>query len=103
MNTIIETINTVNNLSSIVAGLSSASDPTAIVWNETPTGTINSSNTLFILSYTPLSDKLLVFINGVLQESHASTADFSLSGKNITFSIPPRTNSKILVTYTKTV
>lgn len=101
MNTIIDTINTVSNLSSIVAGLSSA-NTTAIIWNETPTGTINSSNTLFILSYTPLSDKLLVFINGVLQERHASTADFSLSGKNITFSIPPRTNSKILVTYTKT-
>jgi len=104
-----EEMNNVNNamkevvlIKNIVNSINSNSD--AIVWNEIPSGTVDGSNLTFILQYTPeLNGKVLIFINGVLQERHDSSADYNLVGKTITFSSPPRRDSKILVTYAKAV
>lgn len=35
------------------------------VWRETPTGTINNSNTLYTLASAPSGDDMLVFLNGI--------------------------------------
>ena len=98
MITINETVNTVSNLNSIVAKL--VKDDINIVWNEIPLGSIDGVNTIFTLEFTPVSDRLLVFVNGVLQERETN-ADFSLNDKTITFSYPPPIDSKVLVTYNK--
>lgn len=69
------------------------------VFNETPTGTVNGSNTTFTLSKTPGSAALLLFVNGVLQ--NAGGNDFTLSGATITFAAGaiPQTGDVILATY----
>jgi hypothetical protein len=99
MMTINETVNTVSNLNNIVSKL--VKDDINIVWNECPVGDIDGVNTVFTLAFTPIDDRILVFVNGVLQERDAGNADFFLVNKTITFNRPPRINSKILVTYNK--
>lgn len=102
-----EEMNNVNNamkqveaIKSIVDTINSTSD--AIIWNEIPSGNVDGTNVTFMLQYTPeLNGKVLIFINGVLQERHDSSADYNLVGKTITFTSPPRRESKILVTYAK--
>jgi hypothetical protein len=98
MMTINETVNTVSNLNNIVSKL--VKDDINIVWNEIPIGSIDGINTVFTLEFTPISDRLLVFVNGVLQERETN-ADFLLNDKTITFSYPPPIDSKVLVTYNK--
>jgi hypothetical protein len=98
MMTINETVNTVSNLNNIVSKL--VKDDINIVWNEIPIGSIDGINTVFTLEFTPISDRLLVFVNGVLQE-RKTNADFLLNDKTITFSYPPPIDSKVLVTYNK--
>lgn len=102
MNNVNEAVKKVAELTQLVATINASTDD--IIWNETPLGNIDGSNVTFTLAYTPeLNGKVLIFINGVLQEHNASSADFSLNGRTITFSSPPRVNSKILVTYAKLV
>ena len=99
MITITETINKVANLDSLVARL--VKDDINIVWNETPLGTIDGMNATFMLEFTPINDRVLVFVNGVLQERDSGGADFYLTGRTITFNRTPRSGSKILATYNK--
>jgi hypothetical protein len=42
--------------------------PSSIVTRETPTGTVNGSNTTFTLANTPISGTEMVFLNGLLME-----------------------------------
>ena len=66
--------------------------------NETPSGTINGSNTAFTLANTPNpTASLKVSLNGFLQS--ASGVDYSLSGTTITFNTAPRTGSILRVSY----
>ena len=99
MITITETINKVANLDSLVARL--VKDDINIVWNEAPLGTIDGMNVTFMLEFTPINDRVLVFVNGVLQERDSGGADFYLTGRTITFNRAPRSGSKILATYNK--
>ena len=99
MNTIQGTINTVSNLSNTVNNLIQNSN--IIVWNEIPNGMIDGTNVVFTTKYNPLSsEKVLVFVNGVLQEKE-NDADYTLTGNVITFNAPPEIGSKVLVTYSK--
>jgi hypothetical protein len=65
---------------------------------EVPTGDINNSNKVFVLSDTPESGTLHVFLNGLAQEE-GSGADYVLAGTNITFVDAPQTGDVILVCY----
>ena len=68
--------------------------------NETPGGTINSSNTAFTLAFAPSpAGSLELFYNGLVQKSGG--VDFTLSGLNITFASAPVTGSTLLAWYRK--
>ena len=65
---------------------------------ETPSGTINGSNTAFTLGNTPLeNDAVLLFLNGLMQGPGGT--DYSLSGTSITFTTAPATNSDLRAFY----
>ncbi len=100
MNNVNDAMKQVEEMKKMVNTINSTSD--AIVWNEIPSGVVDGSNASFVLQHTPeLNGKVLIFVNGVLQERHDSSADYNLAGKTITFTSPPRRDSKILVTYAK--
>jgi hypothetical protein len=66
--------------------------------DETPSGLVNSSNTVFTLANTPSPGaSLQLFENGLLQ--NPSGNDYSLSGNTITFTIAPSTGSALLAWY----
>lgn len=68
-----------------------------IQWNEKPSGSINNSNTLFSLNYTPYpTSSLMLFRNGQLQEQNE---DYILSGSFITTFDILRNGEKLLATY----
>ncbi len=71
-----------------------------LVNDETPTGTVNGSNTAFTLANTPKSGTLKVYVNGQRMQS-GSGNDYTLSGVTITFTTAPPTNSVILCDYQK--
>lgn len=70
----------------------------SLVTRETPTGTINGSNTAFTLADTPSSGSERVYLNGVLQNQGASN-DYTISGNTITFITAPLTGDILLVDY----
>lgn len=65
---------------------------------ETPTGSINGSNTTFTLSFTPISGSEHVYLNGLLQESGAGN-DYTISSGTITMLTAPISGDKIRVSY----
>ena len=67
---------------------------------ETPSGSVNGTNTDFELAYTPVTGSEQVFLNGILQEPGA-TDDYTISGTTITFTGAPSTGDRIRVTYFK--
>mgnify|MGYP001463521441 CR=1 FL=1 len=68
-----------------------------IVDDETPTGTINSSNTVFTIKKAPNPvSSLKVYLNGARQRV---SEDYTFSGTTITFTIAPPTGSILLVDY----
>ena len=64
--------------------------------DETPTGTVNGSNTIFITSKTPLSGSLKVYRGGARQRV---TEDYTFLGRTITFLQAPQVGEIILVDY----
>jgi hypothetical protein len=69
------------------------------VTSETPTGTVNGSNTAFSLANTPIGF-VHVYLNGLLLEVGAGN-DYTISGANITMLYAPLTGSKLRVSYFK--
>jgi hypothetical protein len=67
---------------------------------ETPSGSVNGSNTTFTLANTPTVGSEHVYLNGILQESGAGN-DYTISGATITMLTAPLTGEKIRVTYRK--
>lgn len=65
---------------------------------EVPSGTIDGSNAVFTLANTPLSGKLLLFLNGLLQDEGGSD-DFTISGATITFNSAPLSGDKLAAHY----
>lgn len=68
------------------------------VTRETPTGTVNGSNTDFTMAATPLSNTDCIYLNGVLQNAGGAN-DYTLSGAVITFNTAPESGDVILVNY----
>jgi hypothetical protein len=64
--------------------------------NETPSGTINGSNTAFTLAHAPTTGSLKLFLNGARQQL---TGDYTLSGTTITFLTAPQSGSILLADY----
>jgi hypothetical protein len=79
---------TVSQLQSLVFG--------NIIENEVPTGDIDDLNTDFVISDTPISGSVKVYLNGVRM---AETEDYTISGTTITFLIAPATDDTILIDY----
>jgi hypothetical protein len=65
---------------------------------EIPSGSINGTNTTFILQYLPVEGSEHLYLNGVLQESGAEN-DYTISDSTITFKEAPPTNMKLRCTY----
>lgn len=74
--------------------------PSDFVVRETPTGTINGSNTTFTLANTPLVGTEQVFLNGILQEPGAGN-DYTISGVTITYLTAPVSGDRLRVSYSK--
>lgn len=70
------------------------------VTRETPSGSINGSNTAFTLANTPVSGSEEVFLNGQLLEPGGGN-DYTISGANITMATAPLTGEIIRVNYRK--
>lgn len=67
---------------------------------ETPSGSVNGSNTAFTLANTPVAGSEHVYLNGLIQDPGAGN-DYTISGANITYLTAPLTGDKIRVSYRK--
>ena len=65
---------------------------------ETPSGSINGSNTAFTLAHTPVSGTEEVYLNGVQQDAGAGN-DYTISGTTVTMLAAPLSGDKIRVSY----
>lgn len=65
---------------------------------ETPSGTINGSNTTFTLANTPVAGSDHVYLNGIRQDAGAGN-DYTISGATITYLTAPVSGSKLRVDY----
>jgi hypothetical protein len=74
--------------------------PSDFVTRETPSGTINGSNTTFTLANTPLSGTEQLFQNGLLLRAGASF-DYTISTATITFSNAPISGDFLCASYQK--
>lgn len=63
--------------------------------DETPTGTVNGSNTAFTLSSTPVTGTVAVYIDGLKDTA------FSVTGTSLTMTTAPANAQTIRVTYLK--
>ena len=69
---------------------------TRFIDDETPTGTIDGANTIFVISKSPVAGSVKVFRGGARQRI---TEDYTLSNRTITFTIAPVTGEIILADY----
>lgn len=71
-------------------------------WNwsirETPSGSVDGSNTTFTLAHTPVSGKEAVYLDGLLMEPGAGN-DYTISGATITMLSAPATGQRLRVIY----
>ncbi len=95
-----ELLETIRKNKLIGGGFSKIAMEGKLVDAETPTGTINGSNTAFVAASIPNpTASLKVFVNGARMSIAAS--DYTVSGATITFTTAPPTNSNILIDYRK--
>lgn len=65
--------------------------------DETPSGAINGSNTVFTLAQSPLENEAVdVYLDGIKQ---IVTTDYSVSGSTITFVVAPASGQSLRVDY----
>lgn len=70
------------------------------IYNETPGGSVNSSNTAFTVAAAPQNSSLELFLNGQLLEG-GSGNDYTISGTAITMLFVPQTGDKLRASYIK--
>lgn len=70
------------------------------VHSETPSGTVNGSNTSFSLANTPTSGTVRLFLNGQRLNAGAGN-DYTISGGTITMGVPPVSGDVLLADYMK--
>lgn len=71
-----------------------------VVTRETPSGSVNGSNTAFVLANTPIAGSESVYLNGILQDPGAGN-DYTISGGTVTFADAPTVGDKVRVSYLK--
>lgn len=71
-----------------------------VITRETPSGTLNGVNAVFILANTPKTGTEHVYVNGLLMDAGAGN-DYTISGDTITFTFGPVAADKIRVSYFK--
>lgn len=70
---------------------------TVTPYAETPTGLVNSSNTVYTIANTPANaSNVIVVLDGLV---HRNGVDYTISGTTITFVTAPATGSEIFVYY----
>jgi hypothetical protein len=69
-----------------------------MVNKETPVGSIDGVNSVFILAHAPVDNSEHVYLNGLLQDSDYGS-DYTMDGNMITFVQAPFQGSKIRCTY----
>ena len=69
-----------------------------MVNKETPAGSVNGTNNVFVLAHVPVDNSEHVYLNGLLQDSDLG-ADYTMDGNMITFAQAPFQGSKIRCTY----
>jgi len=89
------TVDSKGRVTSITSG-SSGSGGTVSTTNETPSGTVNGSNTIFTLTNSAAQNEAVVTINGLKQKE---TTDYTLTGTALTFVVAPFTGAVIEVYY----
>lgn len=83
--------------SKIVATYSYKRSGNSIAWLEQPIGLVDGVNSSFDVQNTPNpSNSLMVFVNGILQ---LKDADYTLTGKTITFYSPPYISDNLAAIY----
>jgi hypothetical protein len=87
-----------NGLASWAASSGGGLTSSNFVYNETPSGTVNSSNVTFTLANTPVAGTVRVWVSGIKQKL---TTHYSVSGSTITFVTAPTTGSDIDAEYIK--
>lgn len=75
---------------------------TSFIDNETPSGTVNGSNTAFTLAFTPVTGTVRLYRDGQLLTGGAGN-DYTISGASITMTTAPVTGSVLLAFYQKSV
>lgn len=65
-------------------------------YQEVPSGSCNGSNTSFTISHTPISNSLMVFLNGMLI---LPTTNYTISGTTITLGTACAAGQKMYVVY----
>jgi hypothetical protein len=76
-------------------------DGMVFVENETPIGTIDNINTIFLLSDVPSPPQSLMLYRGGVLMKQGPGYDYTLTDNEITFEEPPQVND-ILVAYYRT-
>lgn len=74
--------------------------PSDFVTRETPSGSINGSNTSFTLANTPISGTEMLYLNGILLVV-GSGNDYTISGATITMQYAPVTGDVLRACYQK--
>lgn len=74
--------------------------PTNFVTEETPSGSINGSNTAFTLANTPTAGTVKLYLNGVRQKSGAGN-DYTISTNTITMTTAPVSGDVLIADYMK--
>jgi hypothetical protein len=81
------------------AGAQGPAGPGGTPFAEVPAGTINGTNAVFTLSFTPLANSQVLFRNG--QALFIAAGDYTLSGTTITFQSGqiPQSGDQIIAQY----
>lgn len=74
--------------------------PTNFVTEETPSGSINGSNTSFTIANTPTAGTVKLYLNGVRQKSGAGN-DYTITTNTITMTIAPVSGDVLIADYMK--
>jgi hypothetical protein len=80
-----------------------ATGSTSFIYNETPTGTIDGSNTAFDTSTNFVAGSILVYLDGQLQKPGGSYDYVETDSNTITFNTAPVLGSVLLVSYQSAV
>lgn len=88
------------NGSGVVSLASNVIKEADIVTEETPSGTINGSNTTFTLANTPTTGTVRLYLNGIRLRS-GSGNDYTISTATITMATAPATGDILLADYFK--